>query len=188
MSESRITVIVPTYNRADVLLLCLAALEAQTMDDFDVIVVNDGSTDNTEEMLAAYARATPLRLRVLSQQNAGPARGRNLAISQTQTPLAVLIGDDILGIPTFVEEHLRFHEAHPEMDQLALGWTKWDTTHQQITPFMRWYEKIQFGYDSLLAGATPGWQHAYTSNLSIQDGAVPTESLRRAFPLCRVGG
>ncbi len=83
MSESRITVIVPTYNRADVLLLYLAALEAQTMRDFDVIVVNDGSTDNTEEMLAAYARDTPLHLRVLSQENAGPARGRNLAISQT---------------------------------------------------------------------------------------------------------
>lgn len=168
MSESRITVIVPTYNRADVLLLCLGALEAQTMSDFDVIVVNDGSTDNTEEMLVSYARTAPLRLRVLSQENAGPARGRNIAISQTQTPLALLIGDDILGAPAFVEEHLRFHEEHPETNQLALGWTKWDTTHQQITPFMRWYEKIQFSYEGLLAGATPGWQHAYTSNLSFK--------------------
>jgi glycosyltransferase involved in cell wall biosynthesis len=174
MSDSRITVIVPTYNRAEVLLLCLAALEAQTMRDFDVIVVNDGSTDNTEEMLAVYARATPLRLRVLSQENAGPARGRNLAISQTQTPLVVLIGDDILGTPTFVDEHLRFHEKHQETDQLALGWTKWDTIHQQITPFMRWYEKIQFSYDGLLAGAPPDWQHAYASNLSFK-----TELFRR---------
>jgi glycosyltransferase involved in cell wall biosynthesis len=168
MSESRITVIIPTYNRADVLLLCLAALETQTMSAFDVIVVNDGSTDNTEKDLTTYARTTPLRLRVLSQPNAGPARGRNLAISQTQTPLAVLIGDDILGTPKFVEEHIRFHEEHPDLGQLALGWTTWDTTYQQITPFMRWYEKIQFSYDSLLAGATPSWQHAYTSNLSFK--------------------
>ena len=168
MNESRITVIVPTYNRAAVLLLCLAALEAQTMPAFDVIVVNDGSTDKTEEYLAAYAKTTPLRLRILSQENAGPARGRNLAISHTQTTLALLIGDDILGSPTFVDQHLRFHLEHSDEDQLALGWTQWDTAHQQITPFMRWYEKIQFSYETLLAGATPGWQHAYTSNLSFK--------------------
>jgi glycosyltransferase involved in cell wall biosynthesis len=166
VSESLITVIVPTYNRASVLRFCLEALEMQTMPDFNVIVVNDGSTDSTAEELHAFTKTSPLRLRILSQENAGPARGRNLAITHTVTPFALLIGDDILATPTLVEAHVRFHREHPQQDRLALGWTTWDDRHQQITPFMRWYEKIQFDYVNLLQGVPTTWQHAYTSNLS----------------------
>jgi len=154
MSGSLITIIVSTYNRVSALRWCLEALEAQALRDFEVIVVNDGSTNSTAEELQAYARTTPLRLRIFSQQNAGPALGRNLAITHTTTPFALLIGNDILAIPTLLEEHLRFHRQHPQEDQLALGWTRWGETHQRITPFMRWYEEIQFDNASLLQGAT----------------------------------
>ena len=98
MSGSLITIIVSTYNRVSALRWCLEALEAQALRDFEVIVVNDGSTNSTAEELQAYARTTPLRLRIFSQQNAGPALGRNLAITHTTTPFALLIGNEGSGL------------------------------------------------------------------------------------------
>ena len=50
-SEPKISVIVPTYNREDMIGGCIEAILTQTMSDFEVIVVNDGSTDNTKEIV-----------------------------------------------------------------------------------------------------------------------------------------
>ena len=76
-----IGVVVPTYNRAEVLLRCLQHLEAQTYQNFEVVVIDDGSTDNTSLLLAAYAAGSPLHLRCIQQQNAGAGVARNRAIA-----------------------------------------------------------------------------------------------------------
>jgi GT2 family glycosyltransferase len=170
--------IIPTYNRLEALKLCLARLEAQSCKDFEVIVVDDGSTDGTAEWVAQYLAATPLRLRVLRQANSGPAKARNAAIAVARAPLAIMIGDDILCTPGFAAEHMRFHREHPEPRFAALGLTRWSEALQTVTPFMRWMDAsgAQFAYGDLLRGVRPEWRHFYTSNLSVK-----TELLR-AYP------
>ncbi len=175
------TVVIPTYNRLDTLRLCLKSLEMQTTASFKVIVIDDGSSDGTAAALAEIQQSSPLQLRVMYQKNAGPARARNVAIEQVTTPLCLLIGDDILASPGLLESHMRFHHANPESGAVALGWTKWDETYQEITPFMRWYEAIQFRYDRLAAGEPPTWKHFYTSNLSFKSTLLQTNRFDERF-------
>src|SRR5271170_7154679 len=125
-----ITVIVLTYNRSAILRLCLECLESQHCKDFDVLVVNDGSTDDTESVLSEFVGRKSLRVRVLTQrENSGPSKGRNLAIAEASTDLCVLIGDDILVDPNFIETHRRLHQERPQHEVVGLGLTRWDARH-----------------------------------------------------------
>ena len=177
-----ISVIVPTYNRLDSLKICLEHLEDQTTRNFEVIVVDDGSTDSTRAWMDAYQAQGRLRLRYVFQQNAGPARARNVAIAMSRAPVCLMIGDDILVSRDFVQNHLALHESRPELQVAALGLTTWCDTRQSVTPFMRWLDEsgMQFAYTDLQKGGAPSWRHFYTSNLSVK-----TETLRR-FPFNEV--
>jgi glycosyltransferase involved in cell wall biosynthesis len=163
-----ICVIIPTFNRAQVLALCLEHLERQTYTDFEVLVVDDGSTDDTAATLERFVQNSSLRMRTLRQPNSGPAKGRNLAIQAADSPLCILIGDDILVSPNFVEQHRLMHQGHSSESTVGLGLTRWDTVHQQVTPFMAWLENVQFSYHELEAGTQPDWRYLYTSNLSFK--------------------
>ena len=104
-----------TYNRAHLLERVLEACFDQTMrpDAYEVVLVNDGSTDDTAAVLArAQARAT-CAFTVVNQQNSGLAKGRNAGIARAAGERIILIDDDVLPLPNFVEEHLRSHVKHP---------------------------------------------------------------------------
>ena len=89
MPTVRLGVVIPTYNRSDALLESLAHLETQTCKDFEVVVVDDGSTDSTQSVMESYLRKTPLAIRYARQNNRGPAAARNLAISMLQAPVCL---------------------------------------------------------------------------------------------------
>lgn len=171
-----ISVIVPTYNRLDSLKVCLEHLENQTTQEFEVIVVDDGSTDATPQWMESYQAQGRLRLRYARQQNAGPARARNVAVAMSRAPVCLMIGDDILLLPDCVQNHGALHERRRGLQVAAVGLTSWCDTGQTITPFMRWLDEsgLQFGYTDLQRGVAPCWHHFYTSNLSVK-----TETLRR---------
>jgi GT2 family glycosyltransferase len=178
LSGKVLSVLIPTFNRPDVLLECLAHLERQTFKDFEVVVVDDGSTDSTSRQMESYLRKTSLAIRYVFQDNGGPAKARNLGISLLRTPLCLMIGDDIFVSPKLVEAHLELHQKHANLEVAALGFTKWNTSGQVVTPFMQWLDRssTQFAYKELFAGDHADWKHFYTSNLSVK-----TELLRR-FP------
>ncbi len=180
-AEHPITVIVPTYNRQEALKICLERLENQTFRDFSVIVVDDGSTDATLKVLENCYQNRRLCITLLQQENRGPARARNLAIRNARSPICILIGDDILVSPTFVEQHLKLHLESPEVDVVGLGLTKWDSNLQELTPFMVWLEDVQFLYKDLIAGTKPDWRHFYTSNLSFKTRLLQTDPFDERF-------
>lgn len=166
----QIGVIIPTYNRSDVLLICLKHLEQQIMSDFEVIVVDDGSTDSTPQLLEEYQHRSSLHLRYIRQENSGPARARNVGIAALQAPICLMIGDDILASPVLISTHLQFHQQKPDTQAAALGLTRWSDSGQTVTKFMRWLDDsgMQFAYNDLLRGVHPDWKHFYTSNLSLK--------------------
>ncbi len=178
-----IGVIIPTYNRSDVLIECLKCLEAQTWKDFEVVVVDDGSTDDTLQRLEEYSAGTPLALRVMRQQNSGPARARNKAAAVLRSGVCLIIGDDILATPSLVEAHLALHRARPERPIAGLGYTRWSSAGQQVTPFMRWLDTsgVQFAYGDLLAGIAPTWHHFYSSNLSLKTSHLRANPFHEGF-------
>src|ERR671915_121474 len=82
-----ISVVVPTHNRAHFLAEIVFALEAQTfpIQDFEVVFVDDASTDGTPDLLRDLARKTPLRLKAVRMDtNAGPAGARNVGTSRAR--------------------------------------------------------------------------------------------------------
>jgi GT2 family glycosyltransferase len=104
-----------TFNRAALLERVLDACFEQTVpsDSYEVVLVNDGSTDDTPAVIArAQSRAT-CAFTVVNQPNSGLAKGRNEGIACATGERIIFIDDDVLPLPNFVAEHLRTHQDHP---------------------------------------------------------------------------
>ncbi|MDZ7764208.1 MAG: glycosyltransferase family A protein [Melioribacteraceae bacterium] len=93
------SVIVPTYNRADEINELLNSLVNQTIDDsfFEVIIVDDGSTDNTEEIINRIQDKTSLHLSFLKQDHKGPGEARNLGMENAKGEFLLFIDSDCIA-------------------------------------------------------------------------------------------
>lgn len=92
-----ISVIVPTYNQAQSLARAIESVWAQGVDDVEVAVVNDGSTDETEAVLHELSGRGPLRL--INQDNLGPAAARNRGIRESHGELIAFLDSDDTWLP-----------------------------------------------------------------------------------------
>jgi hypothetical protein len=89
------SIVIPTYNRAPLLAEALESVFAQEFTAYEVLVVDDGSTDDTQEMLARYGG----RVRVLRQENQGQGAARNLGIQHAEGQYVVFLDSDDLWFP-----------------------------------------------------------------------------------------
>ncbi|ATB45475.1 glycosyltransferase family 2 protein [Corallococcus macrosporus] len=101
------SVVIPTYNRARLLEVALDSVFAQEERDFEVLVVDDGSTDDTLELLARYGG----RVRVLGQPNAGPGAARNLGIQEARGTYVAFLDSDDVWFPWTLATYRRVLEA-----------------------------------------------------------------------------
>lgn len=99
--------IIPAYNAAENLPETLRSLEAQTSDDWDAVICDDASTDDT----SAVARSFGERFRVVrNETNMGPAGARNHALSEARGELIALLDADDLWLPEYLDEQVSFYE------------------------------------------------------------------------------
>lgn len=116
MPSPLVTVIIPTWNGRGLLTRCLEALAAQTYTDFQVLVVDNGSTDGTVEWIrSAYPSVHVIAL----SQNKGFATAINIGIKATRSPLVVTLNNDTIPLPTFLEELVTASEQFPEVGMFA---------------------------------------------------------------------
>lgn len=116
-----VSVIVPTYNCAAFVADALDSVLSQDYSPIEVIVVDDGSTDGTRDVLARYGE----RIKVFQQQNGGPAAARNLAVSKSKGEyLAFLDGDD-LWLPGKLTAQMAYIAAHPDAHVVYGEWMVW---------------------------------------------------------------
>lgn len=106
----RVTVCIPTYNRQRYLREALDSVFRQTWTDFEVLVVDDGSTDGTAKTLRSY----PHPIRYIYQENQGVAAACNRLIAETRTPLVAWLGSDDLWLPEKLEKQMALLEGKPE--------------------------------------------------------------------------
>lgn len=114
----RVSVIVPVYNASAYLSDCLRSLSDQTLSDIEIIAVDDGSSDDSLEILRSYTSIDG-RLRVLSQRNQGGAQARNRAIVAARAPLVALMDADDMAIPSRLERQLDHLQRRPQISVLG---------------------------------------------------------------------
>jgi glycosyltransferase involved in cell wall biosynthesis len=179
-----ISIIIPTYNRYETLKRNLNLLAAQTisMEEFEVIVVDDGSSDETPRFLTEFAQRSPYALQVITQKNSGQGVARNAGIEKATGEILLFLGDDMLTNPDFLSQHLRFHTANPEKEKVCLGLVAW---HPEIKPthFMRWLitSGVQFKFSDLHRGKPADFHYFYTSNLSLKREFLGSERFDSSF-------
>lgn len=99
------SIVIPTYNRQPILEKCLKALESQsTNNDYEVVLVDDGSTDGTLEWLELNKAEFP-HVRTFQQNHQGPAAARNLGVHQAKGDIIVFIDSDLVVTEGFLQAH-----------------------------------------------------------------------------------
>jgi len=96
------SVVIPVYNEEDVIMDCLFSLDKQTHPSFEVIIIDDGSTDNTRKLVKEY-RSGKYKLVIIKQNHKGPGAGRNLGAKKTTGEILVFVDADM----TFDKDFLK---------------------------------------------------------------------------------
>jgi glycosyltransferase involved in cell wall biosynthesis len=112
-----VSIVVPVYNTAEYLPACLDSILAQSFTDFELILVDDGSTDDSLRICEAYAFRDS-RIRVFHQQNAGVSAARNFGVEQAQGDWLCYVDSDDVVLPAYLQDML---EAADAEDCLVMG-------------------------------------------------------------------
>lgn len=103
----KISVVIPTYNRANFLSSCLQSVLTQTRSVDEIIVVDDGSNDHTQDVLKEFD------IHYVYQTNQGVAHARNVGIQKAKNEWIAFLDSDDLWHRTKIEEHIAFHTHNP---------------------------------------------------------------------------
>jgi glycosyltransferase involved in cell wall biosynthesis len=183
MVAPEVSVVIPTHNRLEMLAEVLSALVRQEgAPPFEVVVVDDGSTDGTAEWLRS--RSFDLSLRVMTQENRGPAAARNTGVAVAAGRWVAFLGDDTVPAVGWLASHRAAHRRHGDDLHLAvIGYTGWHP-RMRLTPFLRYINEhgLQFGFALIRDREDVPFNFFYTSNLSLSRDLLLAEPFDLRFP------
>lgn len=168
-----LSVIIPTFNRRDSLRVTLDGLARQTFpaEQFEVLVVSDGSTDGTDEWLREYASQAPYALRPFTQANAGPARARNRGIQEARGEVVVFLDDDVEPMPDFLAAHAAHHRSDSDKEVVIGPMSPDPKRRAEEPPWIGWeHAMLQKQYENWRTGVWDGCgpHHFYSGNASVR--------------------
>ncbi|TXL75671.1 glycosyltransferase family 2 protein [Vineibacter terrae] len=181
MMESRqkaaMSVIIPTYNRADLLAETLRrCVDNAGGVELEFVVIDDGSSDHTPRVLEQFEKE--IRSLVWRRTpNGGPGQARNLGASLASHNLIMFMGDDIQPVSDdFFRVHWRLHQAYQSDRFAVLGKCVWPHSAEKDVNFVmahiQGYGGEQFGYADLAPYSWIDWRFFYTGNISLKKSAV----------------
>jgi GT2 family glycosyltransferase len=145
------SIVISTYNRAEALPATLAALAVQDIppERYEVLVVDDGSTDRTNVVLEAAT--TPYRLRLFREPvNRGVSAGRNIGLRAAGGRYLIMISDDLLVPPDFIRVHAETHRRFGNAWVVG-GFRQLDDL--TVTPFGRYLDRLEQSFEGARTGA-----------------------------------
>lgn len=118
----RIAIVVPAYNAAPWLAECLDSILAQSFGDWQAIIIDDGSTDNTADIAAGYTRRDE-RIRLMSRPNGGPSAARNTALDIVTAEYVTFVDADDTLHPEALQRLMDLADGHPNIPAVACWYT-----------------------------------------------------------------
>jgi len=135
-----VTVIIPSYNYAHFIGTAIQSVQQQTYQDWECIVVDDGSTDNSRELVAAFVAADE-RIKYVYQANRGLAGARNTGLTLARGRFLQFLDSDDLIEPEKLASQVKFLEQHPDVD-IVYGNTRYfRTDHPAERLYSSWGEE-----------------------------------------------
>lgn len=169
---SALTVVIPTFNRAGVLKKALDAYSVQSASRLirELIVVDDGSKDNTKSVVEEVSGKCGFDVRYVRQPNSGPAVARNVGIREARAEIILFTDSDIVPERDLVSQHMRWHRENPADSVAVLGYVTWPQEPRRPTPFMKWLGEhgALFAYRELRNKREINYRYMYACNLSFK--------------------
>jgi glycosyltransferase involved in cell wall biosynthesis len=113
MTNPPLTVAMSVYNNAPYLALAIESIQAQTFADWEFLIVNDGSSDGSREIIDNFAARDP-RIRAIHQENRGLVASLNRLVDEARAPLIARMDGDDISLPTRFEKQLAFLAEYPD--------------------------------------------------------------------------
>jgi len=137
----RVSVVIPTYNHETYIAEAVESVLAQTYQDFELIVIDDGSTDNTRQVLEPYLD----RITYLYQENQGRSLARNRGIQVAQGEYIAFLDADDWFLPRKLELQTHFLDEHSEVGMVTSGWIETDEQGKTLRRVEPWHWKPHLG-------------------------------------------
>lgn len=125
-----ISVIIPLYNNASTIERAICSVLNQTYKDFELIIVNDGSTDQSINVVQGF---NDNRIRIISQPNAGVSAARNRGIQETKSDLVTFLDADDEWMPSFLETVWKLHQYYPTCAVYATSYIRNDANQKRTS-------------------------------------------------------
>lgn len=143
----KVSIIVPVYNVENYLAKCLDSLVGQTLQDIEILVINDGSKDRSEFVIEEYARNFPDKIKAFTKENGGLSDARNFGIERASGEFIGFVDSDDYVMETMFEEMLQLAEKH-QAKMVICNIQKVDQNGkvtQKLTQIPNMSEKINLG-------------------------------------------
>lgn len=176
MDHYKVSVIIPTYNHARYVALAVESALAQTYRNIEVLVVDDGSTDNTRKLLAPYAG----RIIYLYQENQGLSAARNAGIRASCGEYIALLDADDIWLQEKLELQMKIFADYPDTGLVSCGNVPIDSAGKQLAPgTARGKDRLRFR-DLLWGNCVSGGSNAVVKRACFDEVGLFDESLRSA--------
>jgi glycosyltransferase involved in cell wall biosynthesis len=176
-SFAPISVVLPTYNRADLLKETLEICEARRGGvEVEFVIIDDGSSDHTAQVLTELEGKIP-NLVWRTIPNGGPGQARNLGVSLASHEVVLFLGDDLQPLDDeFFRTHARLHATYPSNRFGVLGKCVWPETEKHKVSFVmahiQGHGGEQFGYADLSPHTFIDYRFFYTANVSVKKSII----------------
>lgn len=152
MNEPLVTVIMAVHNGQDFLAECIESILAQTLEDFEFIIVDDASTDRTVSVIQDFALGDSRIRYVVNDVNSERSISRNRAVALATSELIAVMDADDVAMPDRLEKQVLYMRAHPEIAVLGGAMVAYETKVFMGVPFSRMRARLLF--DSVISHPT----------------------------------
>jgi len=147
------SIVIPLYNKENSISATVNSVLNQTYGDFELIIVNDGSTDNSLKVVQSIQDE---RIRIINKENGGVSSARNIGIKQAKNDWISFLDGDDLWRPDYLKMVLEMIHKYPKSDVVAIGW-KWDNDKEQNRydeeGYIENYFKLSLKYSGIICSS-----------------------------------